>query len=140
MSRQKYSTNIDVDVLTALRRVSDNRNVPQNRIIEQAITEYLNPEDYKTTSLEYLQRIDTKYSTVLHRLDLLLEVVGTFIRLWFRAHPSPPTDEDKERLAQQGEQRYEKFKQIIQSLIEGGLNFRRSFDAEAFDVDDFYEG
>jgi hypothetical protein len=111
-----------------MRVFADDRGLDMNELIEASVREFLDPQDYKSVSLKYLQRIDRKYSATLKRLDLVLETLGLLARLWFRAHPPPEDPELREHLRTSGESRFVKFLELIRDNLEGQKMFRQQVE------------
>lgn len=131
-------THVSTGLKKKLRAEADDRGVAMRDVVEAALGEYLNPDSYKTVSLEYLARIDRKYSTVLKRADLLVEFVALFARAWFRLHPAPDDEERREALARQGDARFERFADRVEEMLHGDDSFRKGFEDAVAQADDFF--
>lgn len=139
MSRERFNARIPAELKERIRVEADQSNVAMRDVLEAALEEYLDPGSYKTVSLEYLARIDRKYTTVLKRLDLLVEFVALFARIWFRLHPTPDEDERRKALARQGDARFENFADRVREVLAGDESFRKGFEDAVAQSDDFVQ-
>ncbi len=137
MARDKLTVRIDSGLKKQLRGYADKHGTTMSAVTETAIDEYMDPAGYRTLSLQYLERLDRKYTTALKRMDLTVELVSAFVRLWFRRHPQPEDESVRERLRVQGEEFFDKFTELIARNLEGDRTFQRSFEERIFDSGDF---
>ncbi len=137
MATEKLTIRIDKALKDQLRGYADKKRTTMSEVAETAIDEYLDPAAYRNLSLQYLERIDRKYSTTLKRVDLVVEMLSLLTRVWFRRHPKPEDDAVREQLKAQGERLFEQFTQLLEQRIASGRTFQRAFDDRIFDNDDF---
>jgi hypothetical protein len=137
MARDKLTLRINAGLKKQLRGYADKHGTTMSDISETAIDEYMDPTAYRNLSLKYLERLDRKYTTALKRMDLAVELVSAFVRIWFRRHPQPEDAGVREQLRDQGEEFFDKFTELIARNLESDRTFQRSFDERLFDNRDF---
>ena len=139
MASETLCIRLDAGLKKQLRGYADRHNTTMSEVVETAIDEYLDPAAYRNISLKYLERLDRKYSTALKRMDLVLEMVATFVRIWFRRHPQAEDPATKAALLEQGEASYGKFFDLIVRALEDNQTVLRAFDERLFSTEDFRE-
>jgi hypothetical protein len=137
MSRKQLRAWLDASLKAKLKAHADERGVPMTDVVEAALHEFLNPEDYKTVSLEYLARLEKRHQVVLKRLDMLLETLGKFALVWFMNTPDPGDTETKRAMARKGMSRYETFLDKVSNSLGDAKSVRRAFEERIMTVDDF---
>lgn len=137
MAREILTLRINSGLKKQLRGYADKHETTMSAVAETAIDEYMDPTAYRTLSLKYLERLDRKYTTALKRMDLAVEMVSAFVRIWFRRHPQPEDQAVRERLRQQGEDFFDKFTELLARNLEADRTFQRSFDERLFRDRDF---
>lgn len=137
MSRKEVRARLDSSLKAKLKAHADERGVPMNDVVEAALHEFLNPEDYKTVSLEYLARLERRHQVVLKRLDMLLETLGKFALVWFMNTPDPGDSETKRAMARKGMSRYETFLDKVSKTLGDTRSVRRAFEERLMQAEDF---
>lgn len=134
--RERMQTRIDAQLKTKLQAFAASRGISMSDVVEVALREYLNPEDYKTVSIEYLARIERQHQRVLERLEMALETIGKFALVWFTNTPEMEGDALRRARAQRGMARYTKFlDKIAVSMSEDSV--RQAFESRIADEDNF---
>ena len=136
MKRERIQTRIDARLKAKLQALAESRRVSMNEIIETALHEYLNPDDYKTVSLDYLARLEKRHALILKRLEMTLETLGKFVLVWFMNTPDPDNDALKRAMAHTGLARYETFLDKVSKSINHN-SVRHAFETRILDEDDF---
>jgi hypothetical protein len=137
MAREILTLRINSGLKKQLRGYADKNETTMSAVAETALDEYMDPAAYRNLSLKYLERLDRKYTTALKRMDLAVEMVSAFVRIWFRRHPQPEDQAVRERLRQQGEDFFDKFTELLARNLETDRTFQRSFDERLFRDRDF---
>lgn len=138
MTKERMNTRIDANLKAELKSRAATRRLPMNDLIESALYEYLNPDDYKTVSLEYLSRLEKRHALVLKRLDMTLEVLGKFILVWFMNTPDPQNSELKTAMGRSGLARYDKFLDKVTTSLDKN-SVLHAFESRILDENDFTE-
>lgn len=136
MKRERIQTRIDARLKAKLQALAESRRVPMNDIIETALHEYLNPDDYKTVSLEYLSSLERRHALVLKRLDMTLETLGKFVLVWFMNTPDIENKPLKRAMAHSGIARYNKFLDKVTKSMNAD-SVLRAFETRILEEDDF---
>lgn len=110
-----------------LRTYADTHDVSMTDVLTAALENYLDEDDYKTVSLEYLAEISRKYSTVRKRLDLFIEAFNLFLRLFLQHNP-PLNDDLKNERKASARERHEIFIKTLQDTFRSEQSFRKSFE------------
>lgn len=137
MSREQIHARIDATLKAKLQAHAAERGVPMNDVVQGALYEFLNPEDYKTVSLEYLARLERRHNVALKRIDLLLETLGKFVLVWFMNTPDPDDRDLKRAMARKGMERYDKFLDKVSASLGKSKSVRRAFEERIMTADDF---
>ena len=109
------------------------------QVIEAALAQYLDPEDYKTVSLEYLASIERRHQLVLKRLDMLLELLGKYVLIWFMNTPDPDDIDLKRAMARKGKERYDRFLDKVHTTLGNARSVRRAFEERVMKSADFLD-
>lgn len=139
MKRARLQTRIDATLKAELRALATSRGLAMNDLIEEALHEYLNPDDYKTVSLEYLSRLEKRHALALKRLDIALETLGKFVLVWFMNTPEVPDEKLKIAMARGGMARYEIFLDKVSKSLKSN-SVRHAFETRRLKEDDFDHG
>lgn len=135
--RAHIHARIDSAVKEQLRVFADQRDISMAQVIEAALAQYLDPEDYKTVSLEYLASIERRHQVVLKRLDMLLELLGKYVLVWFMNTPDPEDADLKSAMARKGASRYDKFLDKVNATLGNARSVRRAFEERTMAAEDF---
>ena len=137
MARYQLHARIDPALKAKLQAHADERGVSMSEVVESALFHFLDPEDYKTVSLEYLARLERRHQVVLKRLDMLLETVGKFVLVWFMNTPDPGESETKRAMARKGKDRYETFLDKVSKTLRDARSVRHAFEERIMAEEDF---
>ena len=140
MTRKKLYARIDEDLKAKIQLVAKTRGLSMNDLIEAAIYEYVNPEDYKTVSLEYLAGIEKKQTLLLKRVDLALETLGKYVLVWFMNTPEVVDEKLRIAMARTGRSRYETFIDKVFGSVKSKGSVRHAFEKRKLEEDDFNPG
>jgi hypothetical protein len=137
LSDDRLHTTIDPALKKKLQNRADEHGVAMCDVVEAALDDYFDDEDYKTVSLEYLARIERKYSTVLKRVDLLVEGFALFVRVWFQHHPRLHDEKEKKQRGREAKHRFQSFQEKLADLFRGDQSFRKGFEDAVARPEDF---
>lgn len=135
--KERYNARLPKHLKKQLEHRADEHGVAMNDVLVAALKDYFDNEDYKTVSLEHLARIERKYSTVLKRVNLLVEGFALFVRAWFQHHPPPQSEEEKKRRGRHGKHRFEQFQDKLADIFRGEESFRKGFEDAIARPEDF---
>jgi len=108
-------------------------------IIEQSVSDHMNPEDYKKIALGYLGNIDRTNRSQLKRLELIEETLGQFVQIYFFYTPDIPEDAAIRSVSMaSARSRFRGFLSLVSKRIQGSKTYRKAFEDVLFAENDFH--
>jgi hypothetical protein len=125
--KEALHVKLPADLKDTLRTYANTHDASMTDVLTAALENFLNEDDYKTVSLEYLAEISRKYSTVRKRLDLFIEAFNLFLRLFLQHNP-PLSEDLKDERSASARERHEIFIDTLQKTFRSEQSFRKSFE------------
>ena len=129
---------VDADLKEHLKAYAASHDTSMRVVVESAVRQFLDPEDYKTVALNYLAKLERDDRLLQKRVELLLETLGKFVLIYLMHTPELPEDEALRRAsARSARARYDKFVDALAKSLDGSNAFRRVFEERVASADDF---
>ena len=127
--------------LEQIQRVSKERRVSQQKIIESAIDYYLNgkEEDFQGLLIRRINRTDNRNKVLSRQMEILAESFALFIRMWLTSSPEVP-ESQRDTAFLRGQERFDKFIGNLTKRLSVGKNFFADLPREVVLVEEDFDG
>jgi hypothetical protein len=126
MPLERVTLRIDSHLKKLLKAYADHHRTTMSEVGSTAISEYLDPTNYRNLSLTFLQQLHTMNSQQSKETRALFEVLATFVRIW----ASYNVPEDRKLSREEADKKMEKFLRLVATNFDTGDGFRDQFFAQ----------
>jgi hypothetical protein len=120
--RCRYTTRLSKDLIKRLRRESERRRVPQQRIIETLLLDRYNPEhqeEFEASFVKRLNSIDNHLENLERKIEAVGEAVAIYVKMWLTATPDL-LEKEKAAAIARAQRRYERFVAGVEQGVRTG--------------------
>ena len=127
MSKVQFNTRIDSNLKEALTAYATAQNTTITSVVDAALREFLDPDDYRTASLNHLTQINRQLAVLLRRDETILETLGRFI-LVYLLHTPPLPESERDAARREASQRYDVFTQRLAQSLNRNKTFLKAVE------------
>jgi hypothetical protein len=138
-TKTQLKVRLDTDMKDQLTAMAYQKGYTVNDLVNQAVKEFLDPEDFKVVALRYLADTKKNQTRQLKRLELIEETLGQFVYLYFFYTPEMPHDATGRRSVSiaSARSRFERFLGLVSKKMEEGNTYRDAFETALVEDTDF---
>lgn len=130
--KQRLNIYLSPDLFSEIGRFAAKRNLSKSALIEAAIASLLSPDSVDTRDAVFirrLDRIDRRIERVERDVQIAIETVALFVRLWLAV--MPPLPESAQAAAKaKGAERYRDFIETLGRRLQRGNSLIREVSLE----------